>query len=244
MLKTLITILAGLCIITIIGGYIFWGNAKEKIAKAEQDLRDYQSKYETIKKTSDSLDTIVNSLNEEGQKYQFRIDSLEIVIVDLEEERQEDVIKVAELFQPDELVEEMKLTFPNFRNTLMGVARVKHPRTGFTITTFQIPMQLVSSFIADRNDLNNYKKQMTVMGDINLTYKSFVALKDSIIILKEQKAEAYRQGMEYGMVRYDELVNDYIKTLKKPPKIGFPSAATILTTGALGVAAGVVIGKK
>ena len=68
-------------------------------------------------------------------------------------------------------------------------------------------------------------------------------MQDSIIALKEQKAEEYRRGLDYGIQMYQQLTEDYISTLKKPPKIGLPSATTIITSGALGAVAGALIAR-
>ena len=243
MLKTIAVILGILLIGSWIAGYIFWGDSKEKIEKAERDLKDYHEKYDMVMNKGDSIEAVITGLRSEESELKDHIDSLENVVDDLKIVNQKEQLKVANLFQPDELVNTMKATFPEWKESPMGVAKVPHPKTGFMISTFQLPMELVSNFIADHIEVDNFKKQIAALGEVNFTYKTYVALQDSIITLKEQKAEEYKKGMEYGLQKYDEAMKEYIQTLKNPPKIEWPSVTSILAAAAAGVAAGVLIGK-
>ncbi|MBI9071540.1 MAG: hypothetical protein JEY94_08065 [Melioribacteraceae bacterium] len=243
MLKVYSIVVTIICVAFGANSYYAWKNSEEKIAKAENDLIEYQDKYSLIIEKSDSLESIVQKLQLKGNNYQNRIDSLEVEIVNLKTENEKMIDEVADLFQPGELVDEVRNTFPELKTSPIGIARVKHPETGFMIRTFQLPLQFVATFIADHKELENAKKQITALGDINFTYKSYVALKDSIITLKEEKAAEYKNGLDYGMQKYESLVKEYISTLKNPPKIEFPSWTTTIISGAAGVAAGILITK-
>lgn len=245
-MKNIIIILVVLWVALALMGYIFWGNAKEKIQRAEENLSNYQAKFETIKKTSDSLDAIVNSMIIQRTELRSNVDSLNGRIVELEIEGGKDVIRVAQLFQPDETVEEIKLTFPKFKKTLMGVAILEHPKTHLPITMFQMPIQLVSSFIADRKEVQNLLKQKDIFKKVNLTLEDVIALQDSIITLKDQKVVAYKEGLDYGIAKYEELTKEYISTLKNPPKVSlFPDKAAVWLAVAAGAAVtGYTIGAK
>ena len=243
MLKTIAIILGILLIGSWIAGYIFWGNSKEKIKKAENDLEDYHKQYEMVINKGDSIEAVITGLRNEESELQDHIDSLENVVGNLKVENQRKQQMVANLFQPDELVNTMKATFPEWKDSPMGIAKVPHPKTGFQISTFQLPMELVSNFIADHIEVDNFKKQIAALGEVNFTYKTYVTLQDSIITLKEQKAEEYKKGLDYGLQKYDEVIKEYIQTLKNPPKIEWPSVTSLLAATAAGVAAGVLIGK-
>ena len=221
----------------------FWGNSKDKIKKAEDDLAEYQQKYSMVIQKGDSIESVVQTLQTRGNEYQKDIDSLENVVSDLKTANEKQQMEVANLFQPDELVNKMKEVFPQWKESPMGIARVRHPETGFMITTFQMPVQLVSNVIEDHLEVANFKKQMDALGEENLTYKSFVALKDSIITLKEQKAEEYKKGLEYGLEKYQDVMKDYIETLKNPPKIEWPSVTALIAAGAIGAVTGALIKK-
>ncbi len=243
MLKWIAAILGVLLVGSWIFGWLFWGDAKEKIEKAENDLVEYQNRYSIIIEKGDSLESIIFTLRDEGAVYLYRIDSLKKEIVQLENEFQKGVVKVANLFQPDELVDEMKATYPALRNWPLGKARVPHPETGLKITVFQVPIHFVSTFIDDHNEMMKLRDQFEASQQQTFNYEKYVVLQDSIIVLKEEKAEEYKRGLDYGLQKYEELVKDYISTLKNPPEIGFPSFATIIAAGALGTAAGVLISK-
>jgi len=243
MLKTVAIILGLVLIGSWVMGLIFWGDSKEKIAKAEKDLDEYHKMYDMVLNKGDSIETVITSLREKETELQGNIDSLENVVGSLKIANEKQVLKAANLFQPDDLVNEMRLAFPELRNAPLGVARVPHPETGFMITTFQLPVQFIATFIADHREVDNFKQQIAALGEINFTYKTYVSLQDSIILLKEQKAEEYKKGLEYGLLKYDEVMKEYIQTLKNPPKIEWPSVTSILAAGAAGVAAGVLIGK-
>jgi len=244
MLKWIVGVLAILFIGSLVSNYFFWGKSKEKIEKAEKDLADYESRYAMVIHKGDSIEAVISGLKEKETGFVKKIDSLENFVEDLKVENQKQQLKVANLFEPDELVDEMKLTFPELKSAPIGVARVPNPETGFMIRTFQVPVQFVATFISDHKEVDNFKKQISALGEVNFTYKNYVALKDSIIYLKEQKAGAYKQGLEYGLKRYEDLMKEYISTLKNPPKIEWPSVTSIIAAGAAGVAAGILINKK
>jgi chromosome segregation ATPase len=243
MLKNIAVVLGIVLIASWIMGFIFWGNSKEKIEKAEKDLQDYRDKYAMVISKGDSIETVITNLREEESNLQTHIDSLENALVDLRQENQMQQVRTANLFQPDELVDEMRFAFPELKTAPLGIARVPHPETGFTITTFQLPVQFVATFITDHREVDNFKRQIAALGEVNFTYKTYVALQDSIIMLKEQKAEEYKKGLEYGLQRYEDVMKDYIETLKNPPKIEWPSVTSLIAAGAAGVAAGVLIAK-
>ena len=223
--------------------YIYWGDSKEKIKKAEQDLADYKNNYATVIQKGDSIDVLIKGFGAKEISYKNHIDSLDEIVVHLQQENQKQKSVIANLFQPDELVNEMRIAFPELKTAPIGVARVPHPQTGFLIRTFQVPIEFVSVFISDHREVDNFKKQIAALGEMNLTYKNFVDLKDSIIVLKEQKAEEYKKGLDYGLKRYEDVMKEYINTLKEPPKIEWPSVTSILAAGAAGVAVGVIINK-
>lgn len=243
MLKWVAIVLGILFAGSLISNYIFWGNSKKKIEKAENDLADYKTKYAMVIQKGDSIESVISGLKEKGLVYKQKIDSLETAVTNLKVENVKQQTKIANLFEPDELVDEMRSSFPELKTAPIGVARVPHPVTGFMIRTFQVPIQFVATFISDHKEVDNFKKQIAALGEVNYTYKNYVALKDSIITLKEQKAEAYKQGLDYGLKRYEDLMKEYIGTLKNPPKIEWPSVTSIIAAGAAGVAAGVLIKK-
>jgi len=244
MLKWIIGILAVLLISSIVFNFIFWGNSKEKIEKAENDLKDYKEKYNLVIQKGDSIEAVITGLRVKEDVYKNQITDLENRVTELKVENKEYQSRVTLLFQPDELVNEMRSVFPALKTAPLGVARVPHPETGFMIRTFQVPVQFVAAFISDHKDVDNFKKQINALGGIVSVQKDFLALKDSIISLKEQKAAAYKDGLDYGLTRYEELMKEYISTLKNPPKLEWPSVTSIIAAGAVGLAAGVLLKQK
>lgn len=243
-MKNVIIILTVLWVAFAFMGFIFWGDAKEKIQDAEKDLKEYQDNYVRIKTTCDSLSGIVQYLKIQRIELDSKVDSLNGRIVKLEFEMDTEVIRVARLFTPDDIVEEFKLTFPKFKNAPMGITNIRHPVTDLPIKLFQIPIQLVSSFIADRKEVQNCFEQKEVFKKLNMTYEEVVALIDSIGLLKDQKLIAYEDGLRDGKCEYEELNKKYISTLQKPPKVSlFPNKAGVWLVAAAG-AAGYALGTK
>jgi hypothetical protein len=243
MLKTISIILGILLIGSWIAGYVFWGDSKKKIEKAENDLKDYRKNYKMVIEKGDSIEAVITGLRSREEDYKIHIDSLENTVAGLQTESAVMQEKISMLFQPSELADQMRVTFPELKTAPLGIARVAHPETGFLITTFQVPVQFVSTFIDDHNKVANFRKQNAALMEINFTYKDYVALQDTIINLKEQKAQEYRKGLDYGLAKYEEVMKDYIQTLKNPPKIEWPSIAAVIGAGLAGAAAGVLIGK-
>jgi hypothetical protein len=243
MLKTIAVILGILLIGSWIAGYVFWGDSKKKIEKAENDLKNYREQYRMVIHKGDSIDAVITGLRGREENYKGHIDSLENIVGNLKTESAVMQERTAMLFQPSELADQMRVTFPELKTAPLGIARVPHPETGFIITTFQVPVQFVSTFIDDHNKVANFRKQNAALMEINFTYKDYIALQDTIINLKEQKAQEYRKGLDYGLAKYEEVMKEYIQTLKNPPKIEWPSVAAIVGAGLAGAAAGVLIKK-
>jgi len=236
-MKNIIIIVAVVWVASALIGYYFWGDTKEKIEIAEANLEEYQAKYDSIQKTNDSLDTIVDSLNIRRTELRSKVDSLNGRIVKLEIEQEEDVIRIARLFEPAEIVEKVKATFPKFARAPMGIAELRHPTLGVPITSFQMPIQLVNSFIADRKEVENLLKQKDVFKKVNFTLEEVIGLQDSIVALKDQKILAYKEGLDYGIAKFEALTKDYISTLKNPPKVSlFPDKAAVWLAVAAGAA--------
>lgn len=223
-------------------GLFAWGDSAKKIAKVEKDAAEYKAKYDSTRAKADSLDRAADRLLAQRQGFVQKIDSLRGEISVLENQRQSEIRRVAEIDQPHELIAELQTAFPAFRNKPMGTIEMENPRTGKYVTSFYLPVMFITSFIEDRKDVESFVRQKEAWETIGLTYESYVAMQDSVITLKEKKAQAYEDGMKYGMEKYDTLVQDYISTLKNPPKVEFPKMGSIAVGTAIGLAAGVAAG--
>lgn len=223
------------CVLSVVVWLLLPNSSAEKIKKAEQELTEYKNKYDATKHTADSLDSVVGTLQNTKEKYIAAIDSMKGVITVLEKQQKQDFFRIAAMFEPDSLIDQVKVMFPKFRNTPMGLIEVKAPRTGIEVTCYYLPVQLVSSFIEDRQELMKVKEEKAVMTKINLTYESYVALQDTIISLKEQKAQEYQRGFEYGLKKYEALTKDYMEELKTPKlNFGLPTLGTMIGSAAVG----------
>lgn len=229
------------CVVCIIAWLVIPTADAEKVTRAEQKLAEYKTMYESTKHNADSLDTVVGALMITKEKYISTIDSMKGVVTILEKQQKEEFYRIAGMFEPDSIVDQVKVMFPKFRNTPMGLIEVRSPRTGLEVTSYYLPVQLVSSFIEDRKELIKEKEKEEVWKKINFTYESYVSLQDTIISLKEQKAQEFRRGFEDGMKRYEALNKDYLEELKAPKlNFGFPTLGTMIGSAA----AGYIIGRE
>ncbi|MBI3365147.1 MAG: hypothetical protein HY033_09595 [Ignavibacteriae bacterium] len=229
-----------------VGFFAPWESSKEKVQSAQDSLKVYKDKYDATIRRGESLEAEVRVKSVESARLTARADSLERVVDTLESGRQEGVVKVANLFQPDELVDKMKTTFPELKEFAMGVARVPHPVTKITITVFQVPLQSVATFISDHEDMEIYRRQKVILGEAIDLHKLNLALKDTIISLEKQKADEYLRGLEYGMKRYEDLTGKYIDEANRPKlDVNLPTVSTILGAAAVGVLIGTQVeGRK
>ena len=227
------------CLAMVVVWYLLPDASREKIQKAEKDLTDYKTMYKSTMHKADSLDAIIDTLQKEKEGFKSSIDSLNGAITVLQQQKKNEFYRIAGMFEPDSLVDEVKVTFPKFRNTLMGLIDVKSPRSGREITSYYFPVELVSSFIQDRKELIKANEENEARKKIGMTYESYVALQESVISLKEQKAQEFQHGFADGMKRYEALNKDYIDELKTPKlNFGLPTLGTMIGSAAVGYIVG------
>ena len=67
-------------------------------------------------------------------------------------------------------------------------------------------------------------------------------LKDSIGVLIQEKADAYRFAYNDAFAKYDTRTSQYISTLENPCVSMFPNKATAVLAGTAGAILGVAVG--
>ena len=94
----------------------------------------------------------------------------------------------------------------------------------------------------DHENAQNYKQQVGKLAALDTLNVQVIQLKDSVLVLEQQKSAAFRTGYDSAYTKYEALNAEYIAHLKNP-KIGlkFPGWLALVGSAAVGVAAGAAI---
>jgi uncharacterized protein YlxW (UPF0749 family) len=207
---------------------------------------------ERLKASRDSIFTVVaikdsmqSLLKNQVSSLQTESRSLREQVALLEEIRQNEQLSVRNLRKREDLEKRLRQTYPEMANSDWGVTEVFNEEAGVGIEYLLIPLWFTETFIIEHQNSESYKKQRDKLVLVDSLQNNIVALKDSLFQLEQEKSAAYKAGYDEAYARYDTLSQKYIKLLEKPPqvKLGLPSIPTILTSGAIGVAAGVAISR-
>ena len=223
----------------------YWSNSKvqAKIHEAELNMAKLEAENQRLNDRIKEIDDKRVEIEQEIASLQAERDSIKIEIANLEQERIERENALDNLFQPAELSEKMRETFPELGDTPLLQMEYDEDGDGFGIEYFMIPTQFVATFIADHQNAENYKEQNEKFELVSSNCEQSLQLSSEALRLADEKAEAYQESYQNVYNQYQELNKDYITILKQPPKLklGFPSMTTILGAAAVGMAAGMVI---
>jgi hypothetical protein len=71
-----------------------------------------------------------------------------------------------------------------------------------------------------------------------------IDLEKEIVVLEEEKSEAYKQGYDSAYVKYQDLNEKYLTLLNYPPSVefGLPQIGAVAIGTAVGFVGGVAVG--
>ncbi|MFQ5865736.1 MAG: hypothetical protein ACE5IW_10960 [bacterium] len=218
---------------------------KEEIMRTKIEMERLKASRDSILTVVAIRDSMQNLLQNQVSSLQVEANSLREQVALLEELRQSEQLSVRRLRRREDLQRRLQQTYPEMAHSDWGVTEVFNEEAGIGIEYLLIPLWFSETFIIEHQNSESYKRQRDKLVLVDSLQNTIVALKDSLFHLEREKSAAYKAGYDEAYARYDTLSQKYIKLLEKPPqvKFGFPSIPTIITSGALGVAAGVAISR-
>ncbi len=221
---------------------------KEEIMRTKIEIERLKAFRDSIYAVIAFKDSLQKLLNNRVIDLQTEARSLRQQVDSLEELRKREQLSVRNLRKKEDLLKELKQTYPEMADSVWsdwGVTEVYNEKADVSIEYLLIPLWFTQTFIIEHQNSESYKKQKDKLALVDSLQNTVSALKDSLSYLKKEIIAAYKAGYDEAYAKYDTLSRKYIKLLEKPPQIkfGFPSIPTIITSAALGVAAGVAISK-
>jgi hypothetical protein len=218
---------------------------QEAIHRAEtemQQMRLSRDSVLTVVAVKDSLQGIlqlkVGTLQAEAKTLLGRVD-------ELERERQAKQLDVRRTKQTDELLVKVREIFPPLKTTPLPITERYDEKEKLSLQYLGIPVWFAETFLINEMNAESYKKQRDKLLVVDSLRQETIALKDSVLTLEREKAQAYKRGYDDAYAKYEELNKDYVKLLKEPPSVnlGLPSWGTILGSTAVGVVIGTQLKK-
>ncbi len=236
-----VSIIAG--ILAIVVTYLWAGNInREEIHRAELEMQQLRASRDSIKAVVAFKDSLQSLMHAQLKELQVQTDLLRNQVEQLEKARAREQLTVRSIRKKGELQKKFLNTFPELAHSDWGVTEVLNKENGITIKYLLVPLWFSETFIIDHQNAILYKKQRDKLILVDSLQQQVSILKDSLLVLEQQKAEAYRNGYAAAFTKYEALNDKYIRVLRKPPKIewGLPQWGVV----AAGVAAGVFIGTQ
>jgi hypothetical protein len=244
-MKKALIILGGICVILLVGfTYVsarFMDRAKIAQLQAEQaQLTRQRDSVYAFARTRDSLQVI---LKDSVQVLTMQTSALRDTVRRLEVSRQAEVLSIRRLRQTPELQARVAAVFPEVaRSSRWGITELYDEKEQVSLEYIVFPAWFAETFMIDHENAQNYKQQRDRLATVDTLNMQVFQLKDSVLVLEQQKSEAFRIGYDSAYTKYETLNADYIAYLKNP-KVGlkFPGWIALVGSAAVGVVVGAAI---
>ena len=210
-----------------------WQN-KEKIHQIELEkerLHSYSDSLYTVVSYRDSIEKMLKDQIVSNKK---EAEDLREKVNTMEQERQKSQLDVRRLDSENDLLDKFEKTFPEMTHSDWGVIEITN-KNGFENKFLAVPLRFNETFIIDHQNALAYLAQRDTLLQLDSLNQLVIILQDSVITLETQNRNAFQEGFNVALVRYDELSDEYINELKKG-KVGLEwSLVGAAATGVLGV---------
>ena len=213
------------------------GIDKERIAELENELVVVQARRDSIQTVVAYKDSLQNFIQQQVQVMAQEADRLRDDVARLEQERQRQELEVRRLDSFEAEEKKFLDTFPQF-GTSTQVTEVV--RNGFSFTYIMVPLSATETFVIDHQDALSYRAQRDTLLVLDTLQTQVSALKDSLLVLEQEKSAAYKFGYDEAYAKYVALNQEYIAVLRRPRSVSlFPNKTTAYVSGVLGIVVGV-----
>lgn len=111
-------------------------------------------------------------------------------IIKLEKARREEQTGVGGLYKPEELLNKLRETFPEFAHSDWGVTEIYKKEYDLSIEYLLVPLWFSETIIIDHQNSENYKRQLDQMVMADSLRTALVVLQNLVLQLEEEKAIA------------------------------------------------------
>lgn len=237
----IVSIIAGILVIVVT---YLWASSinKEEINRAKLEMQQMRSSRDSIKTIVAFKDSLQALLHAQVEELHAQTNLLRKQVDELEKARANAQVTVRSIRTKQYLLEEFAQTFPEMAHSDWGVTEVLNEENGIKLEYLLVPLWFSETFIIDHNNSISYREQRDKLLTVDSLQQQVGTLQDSLLVLEQQKAEAYKSGYIDAFAKYEALNEKYIQVLQKPPKIewGLPQWGVV----AAGVAVGVLVGTQ
>jgi len=244
-MKKILIILGAISVILLVGfTYVsarFVDRGKIAQLQSEQvQLTRQRDSIVAFARTRDSLQLI---LTDSVQRLTTQTSALRDTVRQLEVSRQAAVLSIRRLRQTSELQARVAAVFPEVaRSSRWGIMELYDEEERVSLEYIVFPAWFAETFLIDHENALNYKQQVGKLAAVDTLNMRVITLKDSVLVLEQQKSAAFRAGYDSAYTKYEALNADYIAHLKNP-KVGikFPGWLALVGSAAVGVVVGAAV---
>ena len=214
-----------------------------KIAQLQSEQASLTRQRDSIVAFARTRDSLQLILTDSVQVLTIQTSALRDTVRRLEVSRQATVLSIRRLKQTPELQARVAAVFPEVaRSSRWGVTELYDETERVSLEYIVFPAWFAETFMIDHENALNYKQQVGKLAAVDTLNMRVIQLKDSVLVLEQQKSAAFRAGYESAYTKYETLNADYIAYLKNP-KVGikFPGWLALMGSAAVGVVVGAAI---
>ncbi len=208
---------------------------QSELADLTEDKENLQLKVTELDELQERLYVTIDNKNNEIIKNQLAIEKLE-------EERARQQVEVRQLNTEEALEGSFAKAFPQvIKAKNFGITNIAiNDEKTLKLPYYVIPAWFTETFIIEHNNMLKYKEEIAEYKNNEALYGSVIELKDNVQKLEGEKSQAFEEGYEKAFEKYQDLNQEYIALLKKPPvvEIKAPSLWPILGAAILGLTLG------
>ncbi len=242
MIKTVITLLVIIALLAGVSSFLVGKfSNREEIERAKLELEDTRALRDSLLTQVKSRDKVIAALEDSETDLRGEIDSLRVVNNKLEDDRKTAVQDAFSLFQPEDIMNEMKKQWPQMSRSKWGFMDIMDEEFQVEIEYFVIPTQFTTAFIQDHIDAVSYRVQVDNLRRADTLHQMVDVLQDSVLTLERENKAAYKTGYDDAYAKYEVINEKYVHLLENPQiKLGVPSIPVFIGSAAAGFVIGTV----
>jgi hypothetical protein len=237
--------LGGLCILLLVGFTYVSARLADRaaISRAQEQLLVLTQQRDSITAFVRGRDSMQSRLQDSVTSLTSLTGALRDSVRSLETERRAAVLSIRRLQQTPALQARVAEVFPEVAHSShWGIVEMYDEKEKVSLEYIVFPAWFSETFLIDHENAENYRAQRDKLATLDTLNLQVFRLKDSVLVLEQQKSAAFHVGYDSAYAKYDRLNAEYIATLKNPRiKLGFPSWAALIGSAAVGVAIGAAI---
>jgi hypothetical protein len=240
MKKALITV--GVIAVLLLVGFTYVSARfvdRGKIAALQAEHAQLTRQRDSIYAYARTRDSLQGILTDSVHVLTTQTTALRDTVRRLEASRQAAVVAIRHLRQTPELTARVAAVFPEVaRASRWGVTELYDEKEQISLEYIFFPAWFAETFLIDHENALNYKQQVGKLSVLDTLNTQVIKLKDSVLVLEQQKSAAFRTGYDSAFTKYEALNAEYINYLKSPKGLKFPGWLALVGSAAVGVVVG------